>query len=68
MPALLLSFQIASPTLLPEELSPVPRFTPRHKNRSGTIEIEFTGRVRVVLHSGVHRATRTRVIAVLSDR
>ena len=41
---------------------------PRRKHRGGTIEIEFTGGVRVVIHNGVDRATLARVIAVLSDR
>src|SRR5580698_9183073 len=65
----LLPVQIASPTVLPGESSRTKRLgRPRHRHRGGTVEIEFTGGVRVVIHNGVDRATLARVIAVLSDR
>jgi|SRR5580698_1065432 transposase len=68
-PAPLLPVQIAGPTVLPDGSSRTKRLSgSRHRLRNGTIEIEFSSGVRVVIHSGVDRATLARVIAVLSDR
>ena len=68
-PAPLLPVKISSPTVVPET-SAAARVTPRRRRREplGTIEIDFAGKVRLVIRGAADRATLERVIAVLSAR
>jgi|SRR5580698_5118718 transposase-like protein len=65
----LLPVKIATPTVVPES-NTVTKAAPRRRRRApeAAIEIEFGGKVRLVIRGVVDRATLDRVIAVLSGR
>ena len=65
----LLPVKISSPTVVPGA-SAVAKMARRRRRRDpeGTIEIEFAGKVRLLIRGAVDRVTLERVIAVLSAR
>jgi transposase-like protein len=65
----LLPVKIATPTLVPGKHTAA-KAAPRRRRKEpdAAIEIEFGGKVRLVIRGAVDRATLDRVIAVLSAR
>src|SRR5208282_5826239 len=64
----LLPVQITTPTVVPSERLPKERVARRRRDRTGAIEIDFAGGVRVRIRGSVDRASLARVIDVLSAR
>ena len=65
----LLPVKIATPTVVPGKVAaPTRSLRRRRKASEGAIEIEFAGKVRLVIRGAVDWVTLDRVIAVLSGR